>query len=468
MTADAEIERRILRLEKQANQVLKLKRSTLSRRPIVIEFAGSPKSGKSSCISSLDIFLRRNDFKTHVLSERASVCPIENKFDPLFNIWNGCAALNELSEIISNRPREYDIVILDRGFFDTLCWFEWQKKEGYLRDEDFERFNGFFTSPRFRMMVDLVIMFDASPETSLNREYKNLLTRKGGSVMRESVLTGYRSAAKVVEKKAKSLFRHIVDFNTDKLSQDEVSFDVTKLCLNKLDEVAREKIGFIPKAEVEKNDIGGVFSFSDISPTVDSYLSFAERETVEKDKSVVQLIPIAFIKDTNDLKFIVARKRKDGSNGSPEDGKILLYFGGHVREEDKTLFHDPSGIDVLKQCLYREVKEELGIDITVTEDDPICIWIRDGKRSEQHIAVAFIAERDLEYTKIQIDEREFVRLTKKEKYGTGSKIDLQGITDNLGKIDQWSRNVLRSKFSEEFERHNVQKSLWDTVATGHT
>ena len=230
--------RRIAQLERKAEAVLVAKRKTLARRPIVIEFSGTPKSGKSSCISSLDIFLRRNNFRTKVLTERASVCPIENKFDPLFNVWNGCAALNQLSEIVSNRPRDYDVIIMDRGFFDSLCWFEWQRMSGFLGDGDFNRFVSFFTAERFRMMIDLVIHFDALPSTSMNREYKNLLTRKEGSVMRDHVLDGYRSAAAEARRKYGDQFRQFEEFKTDRHDQNEVSAMVTELVLDKLHDVA--------------------------------------------------------------------------------------------------------------------------------------------------------------------------------------------------------------------------------------
>lgn len=92
---EAEVLKRISELEKLAADILQLKRRVRPRRPIVIEFSGSPKSGKTTAISSLDIFLRRNGFRTKVLTERASVCPIPNKFDPVFNVWTGCAALNQ-------------------------------------------------------------------------------------------------------------------------------------------------------------------------------------------------------------------------------------------------------------------------------------------------------------------------------------------------------------------------------------
>lgn len=457
MQDQAEALRRITQLEKKAEAVLAAKRKTLARRPIVIEFSGTPKSGKSSCISSLDIFLRRNSFRTKVLTERASVCPIENKFDPLFNVWNGCAALNQLSEIVSNRPRDYDVIIMDRGFFDSLCWFEWQKMSGFLGEGDFKRFVHFFTSERFRMMIDLVIHFDALPSTSMDREYKNLLTRKEGSVMRDHVLEGYRTAAAEARRNYGEQFRQFEEFKTDKHDQNEVSAMVTELVLDKLHDVASEKIAYVPRAAIE-----GVFGdedvarFSDLQAVLNTHIQFDDRENLDTEEKIpldltkVQLIPIALLKDKNKFQFVVARKGKQATSAnSPELNKILLYFGGHAREEDKTLYNSSDILDILSQCLFRELKEELGIDVRRPSDDPVCVWIRDGSKSEIHMAIGFIVERDLEYTKFSIDEREFVRLTKKEKYGTGSLIDGAGINAEIGKIDSWSRAILREKFGEE-------------------
>ena len=138
----------IATLEKIATQLLKEKRAFRARRPIVIEFCGTPKAGKSSCISSLVLFLKRNGFKVRVLTERASVCPIDNKFDPNFNIWTGCSALAELVHILSNEPRSLDVVILDRGMFDAVCWFHWQKKHNFLDDNSYNLFRDFFFNER--------------------------------------------------------------------------------------------------------------------------------------------------------------------------------------------------------------------------------------------------------------------------------------------------------------------------------
>lgn len=456
-----EILQQVNELENKADRILKAKRKSLARRPIVIEFSGTPKSGKSSCISSLDIFLRRNNFKTKVLTERASVCPISNKFDPLFNIWNACAGVNQLSEIVSNRPRDYDVIIMDRGFFDSLCWLEWQKINGFLGEEDFSRFISFFTAPRFRMMIDLILHFDAYPKTSMEREYRNLLTRKEGSVMRQKVLEGYRCAANEAINKYSSQFRQFESIATDDLDQNAVGAKVTDTVLNKLRDVARERICFVERSSLQ-HTFGShdTRKYSEIKSFLNKNIQFADRDELENDRKRVQLIPIAFLKDKGNTSFVVARKGKQAtSEFSPEMGKILLYFGGHVREEDKTLFEEKEAIGVLKQCIYREVKEELGVDIKLSDEEPVCIWIRDGSRSDLHMAVAFIVERDLNYTKFSIDFREFVRASK-EKYGTGSIIDSTGIRVEFDKLDTWSQIILKSTYFKE-RIWGSQKSLFD-------
>lgn len=46
----------IKKLEELAEKILSMKKIYRQRRPIVIEFCGSPKSGKTSCINSLNLF----------------------------------------------------------------------------------------------------------------------------------------------------------------------------------------------------------------------------------------------------------------------------------------------------------------------------------------------------------------------------------------------------------------------------
>ena len=74
-------------LQKLSEEVKKLKEEHRQKRPIVIEFSGSPKAGKTSCINSLELFLKRNGYKVRIIQEKASECPVSDKQSPMFNIW---------------------------------------------------------------------------------------------------------------------------------------------------------------------------------------------------------------------------------------------------------------------------------------------------------------------------------------------------------------------------------------------
>ena len=96
------------------------------RRPFVIEFTGTPKSGKTTCVDTIAKFFRRNGVPVSLVTERASVCPIRDKNDIRFNLWTLSTSLAQLIEAI-DEPRR--VVILDRGLFDSLVWMNYHKKE---------------------------------------------------------------------------------------------------------------------------------------------------------------------------------------------------------------------------------------------------------------------------------------------------------------------------------------------------
>jgi hypothetical protein len=107
-------------LETLADRAAKV-RSLLSfaPRPFVLEFAGSAKAGKSTSVDAISHFLRRNEFREHVLRERASFCPIPMKGHLFFNTWCACTML---AEMLENVDSDCDVIIKDRGLFDTLLW----------------------------------------------------------------------------------------------------------------------------------------------------------------------------------------------------------------------------------------------------------------------------------------------------------------------------------------------------------
>ena len=95
------------------------------RRPVFVEFSGTPKSGKSTCIEIVRHFFRRLGYNVLAPAEGASRRTPYYLKDHLmaFNTWSASYALMHILEGLHGSD-SYDLAILDRGLFDALAWFE--------------------------------------------------------------------------------------------------------------------------------------------------------------------------------------------------------------------------------------------------------------------------------------------------------------------------------------------------------
>ena len=449
-----EITKKILELEELAEKVLALKNRVIPRRPIVIEFCGSPKSGKTSCINSLDLFLRRNHFRTHILTERASVCPVKSKCDPFFNIWTVSSAIAELSEVLSNHSKEYDVIILDRGIFDALCWFSWLLEKKYFDQSGFDSIKSFLLMKKWQAAIDIVYVFTANTAISLNREFANLLTRKTGSIMCENVLSSYLDIIRHTKDKYKEEFKKIEHIDTSDSDQNEVNGQVTHNILQILLDSTSEKIGFLKRSNIfEPKDV--VFDLSKLKPEKIE-MHFNTRDIVEESSLYVQPLPIVVITNKERTEVLVVRKNKTStSEESPESQKDLLYLGGHIREEDLRECKNKDIVSVSKYALHRELKEEIGHDYYPSAEDMVmCIWIRDGRRSEKHLALCYVHEVEPETIKVKLDKNEFV-VANSSKSGTFQKISK--IYESCSKLEKWSQVILEKVFLKDVPKQMTLK-----------
>lgn len=438
------VEDTIKELESLAMTVLDLKNEIIPRRPIVIEFCGSPKSGKTSCINSLDLFFRRNKFRTSVLSERASVCPVRNKHDPYFNLWTVTSAVAELSEVLSNHSKDYDVVIMDRGIFDALCWFNWLLSKKHIDENNFNSIECFLTMSRWRSVIDLVYIFTAEPKISLEREFANLLTRKMGSIMHPDVLSSYKQTIEESQKRYSSMFKKIEHVDTSKPSLNEVNYQVTNSILNILRDNTAERVGYLERASLVPQK-EKYFSFSDIKPAVVG-LQFDVRHHVEKDSTKLQPIPILVITNKQRNKVLVVKKNKKQTPGqSPESQKTLIYLGGHIRQEDLIESEKTDLLSVSRYALHREVKEEIGIDYyPETNGNPKCIWDTSNDRSEKHLAMCHVMEADFDTIKIKLDKNEFITTGPTK---SGKVLEIKELVKNHKELESWSKIILEKVFN---------------------
>lgn len=417
----------------------KVKNKVMPRKPILIEFSGSPRSGKTQSISSLSVFLRRNKFEVMTIVEYASINPIRNKFDPVFNVWNGCQSLCKILEVLNSKIQRFDFVLVDRGIFDALCWLRWQMDHGKLSSYEYSTISRFLSMQKWVALVNLVCLFTATPEKSLEREYSTLLTSKPGSVMRQEILAQYNEATNLTTSDYKSTFSAIEKIDTSEMDQNEVSYLVTKKILTTLDNIINERIGCFELDKFKFRD-RGFLDFRQVAKSIPA-LNFNLRVKVEPDTNLIQPVAIALVIDKQEGSILIGRKlKKTLSNSSPEYEREVYWFGGHVREEDGGLRRSKSRSDlvtILHSALKRELKEELDIDYSPLEPPRYAIWSEHTNSGRKHLAFLFIIETEFSLLKIYADDIEFadedIKILSKSEYRRKDRLD----------TDDWSKFILK-------------------------
>ena len=141
------------------------------RKPLVIEFTGSPNSGKTSCIHSIKSSLEEMGFKVDVKQEDAELVPkCVPKKTWVRNMW---IAAGQIQSLIEAMFFDGDVVLLDRGYYDALFWANFLYKEGICYQDEAKMLTDFFNSLEisFALRPDLLVVTYVSTEEGLRRRY---------------------------------------------------------------------------------------------------------------------------------------------------------------------------------------------------------------------------------------------------------------------------------------------------------
>ena len=208
-------------------------------RPLFVEFAGTPKSGKSTCIDIINHFFRRLGFKVLAPTEGASKRTPYYLKDNLvaFNAWSATYALTHILEGRYGAD-EYQLVIMDRGLFDALAWFEWLLGRGNIQENECATIQNFLLVEHWRQFVDMVFLFETDPGTSLKRENRDKLIEEPGQAMNPESLLALNEAYQTIRYKFSKQFSqlHIVNTSSDQsTSPQSTAFEVAGKIIDQME-----------------------------------------------------------------------------------------------------------------------------------------------------------------------------------------------------------------------------------------
>jgi predicted NUDIX family phosphoesterase/thymidylate kinase len=431
----SQIEVEVAKLEAEAVELRELLK--YAPRAFVIEFAGTPKSGKSTSVEAIRHFFTRQGFRVHVLAERAAVCPIPMKGHLFFNTW--CAA-TMLAELLANVETETDLIIVDRGLFDALVWLALQEKRGELTADEARTIEGFLLMKRWRSLVDLAIVMNVSAEEALDRETANRITRKSGSIMNPDVLKAVTESVDEAVDRYGPKFHALIRHHTTAKDPRQSNIELAQKVFASLRAFLNPQVLVVPKKEIEglpwnKGGAFGPTAVADAVKCIKTYGQFIERVKAEADAGYVQIIPCGLLSYKEQV-FLFQRKEADPKYRLY--GKATIWQGSHVSKRNGL-----SIPDLLKVTLQERISRALFVSrVFRTESLGYC-WDRDDPGSSQHFGLVHRIEIDNPHTAVDLKQKEF---RKKRGHGMLGKFvdlqDLQGKGQDELSLESWSRTIL--------------------------
>ena len=322
-----------------------------------------------------------------------------------------------------------------------MTWFFWMKNTGRLTEEEMKCIERFICLDRWTSLVDIVFILKAEYRVAINREFRDLLTEKEGSIMNPRVLIHYNKAVDEAKSYLTSRFKYLEIIDTTYSSLVEAGETITRKTLDILEASFDEEVLSIPKQSFNRLiSSQGFIKFENRDAKVLSDLinlegKFIRRSNVEKSDDYVQIIPFGVLEYDNKV-LLLRRKEPDSSNMLNE--KYVIWAGGHVRIQDKCN-------DTLKKGLLREIAEELFVKSQYSVDGPIgLVYSPTNTRAKKHAGILFKIDLEVEDVALGLDQTEF-----KERRGksvSGTFLPQSKLIEYYSKMEAWSQLILRDYY----------------------
>ena len=211
-------------------EVFKLKNVLSKKKPYVIEFTGTPRTGKTSLINNLKDFFKKKGFRVCIIEEfttslkyKTQIYPtLKNKSKNVVNTEIPKYVLKDLDDAINSK---YDIIIVDRSLFDRLIWVDRLFLKKGMSDEEYNKYKSTYI-PLIKEKINIIVSLYTDSLTCLKRDYHANLSLENRTFLNEDNVNEYNKSLLNMEKLSIKENINFKMFDTTNKNQREISFEV--------------------------------------------------------------------------------------------------------------------------------------------------------------------------------------------------------------------------------------------------
>ena len=410
----------------------------LAPRAFVVEFAGTPKSGKSTSVEAIRHFFRRYGFSVHVLTERADQCPIPMKGHLFFNTW---CATRMLAELLENVDTKTDIIIVDRGLFDALIWFQTQAKRGELLKEELTDIQNFLLMDRWKNLFNLVAVLRASAPTALKRENAQRITVRTGSIMNKSMLETLSEAVVDAVHRYAGAFKNIITIDTDDGDVRSVNANLLKQILDGFETFVNPEILVVPKQAMQDLLSSDPCAFIPrpetvrIQQVIEENGEYRRRTEVESDTDFIQIVPCGVLLHE---KRVFLFQRHERNPKSHLYGKSTIWQGCHVTRPTD----GQQSLSIVLAALQARIAQALFISRQIRSRFVGYAWDDSDRGDGRHLGLIFRLDIESDDLAESLKKKEFRRSRGDSLAGELRAIEELKSNMDLVDLEPWSRAIL--------------------------
>lgn len=221
---------KLIRLHYRKQEIYKMISVLDKNKPYVIEFTGTPRTGKTTLMNNLYDFFKKGGFTTSTLEEfttsqryKKEIYPrLKNEYKSVINTEIPKYALENLNMAID---KNNDIILIDRSLFDRMIWMDRLYNKNGVTEREYNDYIDKYTKI-INNKIDIVIGLYTDSLTSLRRDYTANASLEKRTFLSEDNINEYNNSLMNMKELSNKENINFYLFDTTDKSERDISFEV--------------------------------------------------------------------------------------------------------------------------------------------------------------------------------------------------------------------------------------------------
>lgn len=203
----------------------------IRNKPFVIEFTGTPRTGKTTCINALKDFFKKAGFKVKVIEELTTSAYYKNTMSKLrsnFSLenWNLLILSETYKTLHIAMQEDVDIILVDRGINDRQIWNHCRYISGDMSAEVMQENQDLYQLIS-KSMVDVLVELYVDPLISVRRDYHTSISLEPRRFNKIENIQAFNQSMQMLRGYHMSAVNNFLMIDTETLSAYETALMVT-------------------------------------------------------------------------------------------------------------------------------------------------------------------------------------------------------------------------------------------------